>query len=40
MGIEFDLKEIGWEVVNYINPTQDKGKWQTLVKAVMDFRVS
>jgi hypothetical protein len=37
--ITMDLGEIGWEVVDCINPAQDKDQWRTLVKSVMNIQV-
>jgi hypothetical protein len=37
--IKMDLAEIGWDVVDWIGPTQDTDKWRALVNAVMSFRV-
>jgi hypothetical protein len=38
--IKMDLKEIGWEGMNWIHLAQDWDQWQTLVNAVMNLRVS
>jgi hypothetical protein len=32
-----DLKETGWEGMKWIELAQDRGKWQTLVNAVMNL---
>jgi hypothetical protein len=37
--IIMDLKEIGWEVVNWMHPSQDKVLWRILVNMVMNLRV-
>jgi hypothetical protein len=33
------LREIGWEVVNWIQLPQDRGHWRTFVNTVMNLRV-
>jgi len=35
-----DLKEIGWETVNWINLAQDRGKWLAVFNTVMNLWVS
>jgi hypothetical protein len=35
--IRMDLKEIGWEAVDWINLAQDWDQWQDLVNAVMNL---
>jgi hypothetical protein len=35
-----DLKEIGWEVVDWMHLAQDRNQWRTLVNTVMNFRIS
>jgi len=35
--IRMDVREIGWEVVDTVHLTQDKGQWQPLVNTVMDL---
>jgi hypothetical protein len=37
--IKMDLREIGWDVINWIDVGQDRDQWRTLVKAVMNLRV-
>jgi hypothetical protein len=37
--IRIDLKEIGWEGVNWIHLAQDRDRWRALVKKVMKLRV-
>jgi hypothetical protein len=32
-----DLKEIGWEIVNWIHLAQDRDQWQALVHMVMNL---
>jgi hypothetical protein len=34
-GIRMDLREIGWESVEWIQLAQDRGWWQALVNKVM-----
>jgi len=34
-----DLKEIGWEGVDWIHLTNDRGYWRVLVNTVMNMRV-
>jgi len=34
-----DLREIGWEGVDWIHLTHDSGQWQALVNTVMKFRI-
>jgi len=36
--IKMDLHEVGWGV-NWIDLTQDRDRWRTLVKTVMNLRV-
>jgi len=31
------LKEIGWEVMDWIDPAQDRDRWRALVNAVMNL---
>jgi hypothetical protein len=38
--VRMDLREIGFEVVKWINLAQNRDQWQALVNAVMKFRVS
>jgi hypothetical protein len=35
-----DLREIGWDAVNWIELAQDKDNWRVLVNAVMNLRVA
>jgi hypothetical protein len=37
--IKMDLGEIGWNSRDWIDLTQDRSKWRTFVKAVIDLRV-
>jgi hypothetical protein len=38
--IRMDLREIGWEDVDWIHPAHDRYQWRTLVNTVMNLRVS
>jgi hypothetical protein len=35
--IEMDLKEIGWDGMEWIDLAQDRGRWRALVDMVMNF---
>jgi hypothetical protein len=37
--VKINLREIGWEGVDWIHLTQDKHQWRTLVNTVMSLRV-
>jgi hypothetical protein len=37
--IEIDLGEISWLGMDWIGRAQERDKWRTLVKAVMNLRV-
>jgi hypothetical protein len=37
--IRMDLREIGWEDVDWMHVVQDRDQWRTLVNTVMNFRV-
>jgi hypothetical protein len=37
--IKMDLREIGWDGMDWIAVAQDRDQWRALVKAVMNFRV-
>jgi hypothetical protein len=34
-----DLREVGWEGVDWIYLAQDRGKWRAVVNTVMNARV-
>jgi hypothetical protein len=34
-----DLREIGWDDMDWIHMTQDRDHWRALVDTVMNFRV-
>jgi hypothetical protein len=34
-----DLREVGWEGVDWIHLVQDRDQWRALVKTVMNLRV-
>jgi hypothetical protein len=34
-----DLREIGWDGIDWIDLAQDKDQWRALVNAVMNLRV-
>jgi hypothetical protein len=36
---EMDLREIGWDGMDWIDVAQDKDKWRALVNTVMNLRV-
>jgi hypothetical protein len=36
--ITMDLREIGWDGIDWISLTQDTDQWRALVNAVMNFR--
>jgi transposase len=38
--IKMDLRDIGWEGVDWIDLAQDMGHWRALVNTVMNLRVS
>jgi hypothetical protein len=38
--IKMDLREIGWEVVDWMHLAQDRDQWQALVNTVMNLRAS
>jgi hypothetical protein len=38
--IRMDLREIGWEFVDWIHLGQDRDQWQVLVNTVMKLLVS
>jgi hypothetical protein len=38
--IKIDLREIGWDGVDWVNLAQDRGHWRSLVNTVMNLQVS
>jgi hypothetical protein len=34
-----DIREVGWEDMNWIELAQDRDRWQALVNAVMNLQV-
>jgi hypothetical protein len=37
--IKMDLREIGWDGIDWIDLAQDRDQWRVLVNAVMNLRV-
>jgi hypothetical protein len=37
--IKMDLREIGWDGVNWIDMAQDRDQWRALVNTVLNLRV-
>jgi hypothetical protein len=37
--IKMNLREIGWDGMDWIDLTQDRDQWRALVNAVMNLRV-
>jgi hypothetical protein len=37
--IKMDLREIGWDGMNWIDVAQDRDQWRALVNTVMNLRV-
>jgi hypothetical protein len=37
--IKIDLREIGWDGMDWIDLAQDKGQWRARVNTVMNIRV-
>jgi hypothetical protein len=37
--IRMDIKDIGWEGVDWIHLTQDRDQWRAIVNTVMNLRV-
>jgi hypothetical protein len=38
--IKMDLREIGWDAVDWIDLAQDRDQWRALVKRTMNRRVA
>jgi hypothetical protein len=38
--IEIDLRDIGWEGMDWIDLAQDRDQWRALMNAVMNLRVT
>jgi hypothetical protein len=36
--IKMDLREIGWDGMDWIDLAQDRDQWRALVNTVMNFR--
>jgi hypothetical protein len=37
--VRMNLREIGWEGVDWINVARDRDQWRAVVNTVMNFRV-
>jgi hypothetical protein len=37
--IKMDLREVGWDVVDWIDMAQDRDQWRALVSTVLNLRV-
>jgi hypothetical protein len=37
--IKMDLREIGWDVVDWIDMAQERDQWRALVNKVLNLRV-
>jgi hypothetical protein len=37
--IKMDIRETGWDGMDWINLSQDRNQWRALVNTVMNFRV-
>jgi hypothetical protein len=37
--IKIDLREVGWDGMDWIDLAQDRGQWRALVNTVMNLRV-
>jgi hypothetical protein len=38
--IKMNLRDIGWDVVDWIHMAQDRDQWRVLVNTVLNLRVS
>jgi hypothetical protein len=38
--IKMDLREIGWDGIDWIDLAEDRNEWRALVNAVMNLRVT
>jgi hypothetical protein len=38
--IKMDLREIGWDVVDWMDMAQDRDQWKALVNTVLNLRVT
>jgi hypothetical protein len=38
--IKMDLREIGWDSMDWTDLPQDRGQWRALLNTVMNLRVS
>jgi hypothetical protein len=38
--IKMDLREIGWDGMDWIDLAQDRNQWRALVNAIMNLRVA
>jgi hypothetical protein len=39
VNIKIDLREIGWDGVDWIDMAQDREQWRALVKTILNLRV-
>jgi hypothetical protein len=37
--IKMDLREIGWDGVDWIDLAQDRGEWMALLKTIMNLGI-
>jgi hypothetical protein len=37
--IKMDLREIGWDLVDWMDMAQDRDQWRALVNTVLNLRV-
>jgi hypothetical protein len=37
--IKMDLREIGWDVMDWIDLAKDRDQWRGLVNTIMDLRI-